>query len=96
MYSAVFASHTYLLLHADGIHGGGSLGDDSGAARGLAGPSRDAGGERNLAGLSEGSHGFRECGNGEQETGNRPILHSLSSEWLRRGSHTNKLCCFCF
>ena len=51
---------THLLLHADGVDGGGGLGDHRGAAAsGLAGASRDAGGERNLAGLSEDGHGFR-------------------------------------
>ena len=48
----------YLLLHADGIDGGGSLGDDGGAAgAGVAG--RGLGGKRNLAGLEgEGGHFF--------------------------------------
>lgn len=46
----------HLLLDADGVDGGGSLGDDGGAAGGARGALRDARGEGNLAGLGKSGH----------------------------------------
>ena len=53
-FSTGLAAH--LLLDADGVDGGRSLGDDGGAAGGAHGALRDARGEGNLAGLGKSSH----------------------------------------